>query len=209
MIFCFVISILGCHKRIDDVTQNIDLRRIDSKDTSTIKEIKITQNGIVVDYCLLNENGVPATSFYEGENFKFHISITNNYFQDTSMYIITSFLSNRNLFMVFNNSTDTVGNPIKLVFMYKTGDYYNNIKKGEKWLIDIPWSDSQGSELPFNFNNLINFFQYYFIGLNRPFLPKGKYYTDFKQQFCFGRYLLDPQYICTDTLHIRINFEVK
>lgn len=59
--------------------------------------------------------------------------------------------------------------------------------------------------------NLIIVFQGLFIGLNQPPLSKGVYYTELNQQFCLGRYLPDPQseFICTDTLKLKLNFEIK
>lgn len=205
----FVSTIVGCHKKNEDSVQPV-AKQIESKDTNNLEVIRVFQNGISVEFCLINGNGQPAASFNEGEQFKFRLSITNYYDQDTSLYVITDFLKNPNLFMVFKSSSDSVGKPIKLFFIYKTGDYYNKIKKGEKFLVEIPWTESKGSELPFRFDNLINFFQYYYIGLNRPSLPKGKYYTEFNQKFCLGRYLPDPQVpICTDILQLRIDFEVK
>ncbi|TAL69100.1 MAG: hypothetical protein EPN88_06825 [Bacteroidetes bacterium] len=210
LLSCLVVTIIGCHKKLEDLGNKINSKQIELSDTSNLRVINVQQNGIDIEYCLLNENGQPATAFNEGEQFNFHLAITNNYDQDTSLYIVSDFLENPCLFMVFKNTSDTIGKPVSWNGMYKTGDYYNKLKKGQKWYMDIPWRESRGTEIPFNFNNLIRVFQHFFIGLNKPFLSKGTYFTEFKQEFCLGRYLPDPQYlICTDTLQLRINFEVK
>jgi hypothetical protein len=113
--------------------------------------------------------------------------------------------------MVFRSAYDTIGKPVKLFFWYKIGDAINEIKKGETWHLDIPWHETRGTEIPFNLNNVIKKFQYDFIGLNQPPLSKGTYYTEFTKQFCLEKYGLHPEgkSVCTDTLHLKINFEVK
>jgi hypothetical protein len=113
--------------------------------------------------------------------------------------------------MVFKNEFDTIGKPVIWNGMYKRGDNLNEIRKGEKWFLELPWHETRGTEMPFDFNNLIRVFQHFFKGNNQPYLAKGKYFSEFKQQFCLGRHLPDSisQQICTDTLQFKINFEIK
>jgi hypothetical protein len=175
------------------------------------KVLNVEKNGVGIEFCLLNKNGEPATVFQEGENFKFHLAIINNVEPDTSMYIVSEFLRNPALFMVFRSVYDTIGKPVRLYIFYKRGDAMNRIKQGEKWYMEIPWHETRGTEMPFDLYNLINAFQAWFIGLDQPPLSKGTYYTEFTQQFCLGQHLplSQNEFACTDKLRLKINFEIK
>ena len=89
-------------------------------------------------------------------------------------------------------------------------DAVNKIYKGEKWVMEVPWNEKRTAD-SFYDPTAIRFLQCYFSGLNQPFLRPGKYYTKITQQFCLGRYLPNVPYvtICTDTLTLRINFEIR
>ena len=174
------------------------------------KMISIEQNGVGIVFCLLNEKGKPATTFKEGENFKFHLAIENNVKPDKSMYIVSDFLRNPDLFLVYNSEGDSIGKPVIWDGMDKISDGYP-IKKGDVWTLEFPWHEERGTEQPFDIDNAIRVLQHYFIGTSQPALPKGQYSTKITQQFCLGRYLPHPQHeeICTDTLSLKINFEIK
>ncbi|UCG26959.1 MAG: hypothetical protein JSV24_08255, partial [Bacteroidales bacterium] len=175
------------------------------------KVITAEKNGLGIEFCLLNENGEPATIFEEGENFKFHLAIINNVEPDTSMYIVSEFLRNPELFMVFSSTSDTIGKPVSLFILFKRGDAMNRIKQGEKWVLEIPWHETRGTEIPFDLYNTIFVFQASFIGLNQPSLSKGIYYTEFTQQFCLGQHLplSQNEFACTNKLRLKINFEIR
>ena len=204
-IIIFVIPFLftGCNKEpVEPVTE----LPVDGSQ----KVIKVEDNGIGIEFCLLNEQGEPATVFKEGENFKFHLGIVNNVKEYDSLYIVTDFLRNPGLFMVYKENNDKVGKPVKWKGMNEISDICP-IYKGETWKIEFPWHEERGTEKPFDYRNLIRVLQHYFMGLAQPYLPKGKYYTAFTRQFCLGRYLPHPQHetICTDTLKLKIHFEIK
>jgi len=200
-----LIMLLGCTKEqpVSPITE-IPIN-------GTQKTIKVEQNGIGITFCLLNDQGQPATVFRQGENFKFNLAIANNVKTDTSMYIVSDFLKNPGLFRVFSSNGYTIGQPVKWDGMDKITDVINQIKLGEKWDMEIPWHETRGTELPFDYHNLIHILQHYFMGLDMQPLSKGKYYTLLTQQFCLGKYLPHPQseFVCTDTLKFKINFEIK
>ncbi|MBA7535528.1 hypothetical protein ES705_27786 [subsurface metagenome] len=200
----FTVTVMSCQK--DSIEPVMELT-IDSKQ----KVLTVEKNGVGIEFCLLNENGEPATVFYEGENFRFHMAIKNNVEPDTAMYIVSDFLINPGLFRVFSNTVDTIGKPVDFLAADLISLKANKIKQGEKWVMEIPWHETRGSEAPFDYHNLIWFLHHYFIGLNQPPLSKGTYYTKFTQQFCLGKYLPHPQSesVCTDTLQLKINFEIK
>ena len=175
------------------------------------KVIAVEKNGIGIEFCLLNENGEPATVFNEGENFKFHLAIINNVEPDTAMYIVSDFLSNPDLFITFSSNGDTIGKPVSFLAADLISLKANKIKQGEKWIMEIPLHETRGNEVPLNYHNVILFLHSFFIGLNQPPLSKGTYYTEFTQRFCLGKYLPHPQseFACTDMLQLKINFEIK
>ncbi|MCH7657502.1 MAG: hypothetical protein IIB05_04205 [Bacteroidetes bacterium] len=198
------VTVMSCQKEpIEPVTE----LAIDGEQ----KVIAVEKNGIGIEFCLLNEEGEPATVFNEGENFRFRLAITNNVEPDTAMYIISKFLQNSSLFMVFNSAGDTIGKPVIFRGADLVAETTNQIKQEEKWDIEIPWHETRGTEVPYDYHNLIRFLNSYFMGLNQQPLSKGKYYTELTQQFCLGKYLPHPQseFVCTDTLELKINFEIK
>ena len=208
LIFCllpalFMVAVISCQKEpMEPVTE----LAIDSEQ----KVIAVEKNGIGIEFCLLNEEGEPATVFNEGENFKFHLAIENNIEPDTAMYIVSDFVSNQDLFEVFSKKNDAIGRPWEGIICNQVSDGINQIKRGEKWIMESPWTETRIFEDLYE-SNTIRFLQCYFSGLNMKPLPKGEYYTLFTQQFCLGKYLPHPQseFVCTDTLELKINFEIK
>lgn len=200
----FTVMVMSCQK--ESVEPVMELT-IDSKQ----KVLTVEKNGVGIEFCLLNEQGQPATVFNEGENFKFHLAIENNVKPDTAMFIVSDFLRNPDLFMVFSSNGDTIGKPVNFRGADLISYCVNQIYHGKEWDMEIPWHETRGTEVPFDYHNLISVLHHYFMGLNQQPLSKGKYYTKFTQQFCLGRYLPHPQseFVCTDTLTLKINFEIK
>jgi len=200
----FTVTVMSCQKESIEPVMELT---IDSKQ----KVLTVEKNGVGIEFCLLNENGEPATVFNEGENFKFHLAIINNVEPDTAMYIVSDFLRNPDLFIIFSSNGDTIGKPVDFLAADLISLEANKIKQGEKWDMEIPWHEIRGTEVPFDEHNLIWFLHHYFMGLNQLPLAKGTYYTEFTQQFCLGKYLPHPQnqFVCTDTLTLKINFEIK
>lgn len=123
----FILTVMSCQK---EPVYPLDEPTIDSN-----KIITVEQNGVGIEFYLLNDNGEPDTVFNEGENFKFHLAIINNVEPDSSMFIVSEFLKNPNLFKVFRSAYDTVGKPVELHGWFKKGDPLNEILQGEKWVM--------------------------------------------------------------------------
>jgi len=174
------------------------------------KVIVIEDYGVGIEFCLLNENDEPATTFQEGENFKFHLAIINHVEPDTTMYIVSDFIYNEALFKVLDRTGRTIGKPWEKSMCLEISDGVNQIYAGEKWIIESPWVETQVFEGPYESDN-IKYLQCYFSGLNMKPLPIGKYYTELSQQFCLGKYLPQPknEFVCTEFLTLRIYFEIK
>jgi hypothetical protein len=164
--------------------------------------IDIENNGIGIEFCLLNAAGFPATTFEKGEKIIFHLALTNNVQPDSVMFIVSDFLKNPDLFRVYRSDGKSKGQPISWVISDLRTDAVNDLPYGEKWVLDIPWRTKKDQ---------IRIFQHYFKGMGRSALPKGSYYTEFSQAFCLGRHLPHPQtdYVCTDTLTLKISFVIK
>ena len=198
----FTLMLTGCQKEsIDPVTE----LAIDGEQ----KVITVEKNGVGIEFYLLNEQGQPATVFNEGENFKFHLAIKNDIEPDTAMYIVSDFLRNQELFEVFDKNGIIIGKPWEGGLCLKVSDSENQIKQGHKWIMESLWNETRIFSWPDSTS--IRYLQCYFSGLDRKPLRAGKYYTVFTQQFCLGRYLPHPQseVVCTDTLTLKINFEIK
>ena len=176
------------------------------------KVIAVEKNGIGIEFCLLNEEGEPATVFNEGENFKFHLAIINNVEPDTAMYIVSNFIYNQEpeLFKLFDSKGNVIGKPLEIKMCNEISDRINQIKQGEKWIMESPWTETRIFKGSYE-SGTIKFLQCYFSGLNMKPLSDGKYYTVLSRQFCLGKYLPHPQseFVCTDKLQLKINFEIK
>lgn len=176
------------------------------------KLISYRGNGIGIEFCLLNEQGEPATVFGEGENFRFRLTITNNLQQDTARYIVSDFINNPDLFKVFDEDGREVGKPVKLLGMDMISDAINKIRKYEKQTITIFWDKPDTLFIPpYDPPNSIRVLQGYFMYLDKGPLPRGSYYTTFTQKFCLGRFMPHPQSekTCTNELTFKINFEIR
>ena len=201
----FMVAVMSCQKEpIEPVTE----LAIDSEQ----KVIAVEKNGIGIEFCLLNEEGEPATVFNEGENFKFHLAIENNVESDTAMYIVSDFIYKQEpeLFEVFDSKGKVIGKPWEVIANLEISNTINQIDAGEKWIMESPWTETRVFT-GFYESDVIRFLQFYFSGLNMKPLPAGKYYTVLSRQFCLGKYLPHPQseFVCTDTLKLKINFEIK
>ena len=172
----------GCVKEDEDEFE----LQIDDKSAVIQKEV----DGVEFKFCLLNENGEPATVFREGENFTFQFSITNN--TGVLLYNDSRFLD-KNIFNVYDIKNIDYGKPYELTFIMKIGQGANPLAVGSPYTLIVPWKDNRES-----WNSLY----YSFKGLSKDLLPKGKYFTQFSHQFSLGS-------IKTDELTFKINFEIK
>ena len=195
------VAVMSCQKEpMEPVTE----LAIDSEQ----KVIAVEKNGIGIEFCLLNEEGEPATVFNEGEDFRFHLAITNNIEPDTAMYMpicqdCGDYIPDK--FYVMNIQGDTIGRPFffrGVVFVLTRCPV---IDKGDSYVLDIPWTESREN--------------WYICTLiahgskNNP-LPKGKYYTSLVHKFCLNDLSLPisekpDEFICTDNISFKINFEIK
>lgn len=171
----------GCQKEND-------IFEIQIGDKSAVIQKEV--NGIEFKFCLLNEQGEPATVFNEGENFSFLFSITNK--SGKKLYLDNSFFD-KNFCNVHNTKGNDFGKPYETVFIYSIGQAAMPLSLDSTYTLSVPWKDDRES-----WSSLY----YSFKGLSKDLLPSGKYFTEFSHQFSFSS-------IKTDLLIFRINFEIK
>lgn len=157
------------------------------------------KDGITFSFALLNSEGKPAVKFQEGENFSFNFKIENN--RKDSLFIDNAFLLDNNGFCaVYDEKGKLVGAPYEFSGAYITGPEAHPLFGAYKQFdLTIPWSDARAKWSTLHCS---------FKGTNQHPLPKGKYFTTFKQRFCLNRNVGKPS-ICTENLTFKINFEVE
>ncbi len=166
---------------------------LSSKDTVIQKSI----DGIDFKFCLLNEDGEPATVFNEGENFSFYFSAINNR-ENSNLYFDMDFIyryPDVNFCKVFDAENQDLGRPYKLLTPTDIGIYYP-FDLEQSYTFEVSWTENRD-------------FIWWCEGggasqsLHRTPLIKGKYYTGFKYQFRFSRKHGEP------ALYIDINFRIN
>ncbi|MBA7534628.1 hypothetical protein ES705_26877 [subsurface metagenome] len=198
----FTVTVMSCQK--DSIEPVMELT-IDSKQ----KVLTVEKNGVGIEFCLLNENGEPATIFNEGEDFRFHLAITNNVEPDTAMYMpicldCGGYIPDK--FYVMNAQGDTIGRPFYFRGIVYIKTQCPVINKWDSFILDIPWTESREN---WYICTLIAH------GSKNKLLPKGEYYTSFVHKFCLNFLSLPPisekpdEFICTDNISFKINFKIK
>ncbi len=155
-------------------------------------------DGIEFKFCLLNEQGEPATVFNEGENFTFQFSIKNNTnkslpFYDYGFYELNDFLA-------VKSDKETFGRPFNLIGYNPTKELrWLHAEENNSYNFLVPWYDER-EEWQLYWGN--------FESTKQPLLNKGRYYTQFAYAFSFGMPNKEPELV-TDLIKFKINFEIK
>ncbi len=176
----FAVVTTGCQK--DDIFELY----IGDEDVEIIHEV----NGIEFKFCLLNEQGQPATVFNEGENFSFRFSIKNKT-EESLNYNDRGFVFLKEFFEV-NSKNKSYGKPYEIISRGQTKEM-KYIHPGSKRSIQLPWSASK--EFPIA--------GYSARGLNKNPLKPNNYYTEFSHKFVFG------SNIKLEKLTFKINFKIQ
>lgn len=184
----------GCEKNEDQKNIYWELPVNGSK-TAIVNTI----NGIEFKFCLINENGVTATSFIEGQNFSFLLALTNK--TSDSLHLDNSFFQpSSNFCKVYDSNNALIGLP----FIFKWRDEIGSAAHPfygmkDKYELTVPWKDDRNEWQTINCH---------FESTHQNLLPKGEYYTIFTHRFCFDHKNGKPN-VCTDSLIFKINFEIK
>ena len=167
----------------------------DSQSQVIEKEI----DGIAFKFCLLNEQGKPATVFNEGENFSFYFSVTNQSKKD--FYYDAYLLAYDKKFLrTYTSSNFDLGKSYNPLLHTDIGIAAYPFNDGDVYIIKVPWLHEKGSVL------CVENFWYESI-IQKP-LVKGFYYTNFKYSFYFqGKQ--DNNTVRTDSINFKINFKIQ
>ena len=157
---------------------------------SELPYISNTIHGIQYEYYLLNEKGEKSVVFYEGENIRFNIRITNRnkdsgqILEDYEIYDNDS-----GIFNVYSSEGELIGKPNRVVELALKMPWFF---PGNSYGMEEIWPDSFDAP----------------VGD----LPPGDYYTMFTKAFDFtghpSRAETDRSYN-TDNITFRINFRVR
>jgi len=186
-------GILGCENATDDLPGN-DMPWDISPD-SIEKEI----DGIAFKFCLLNEQGKPATVFNEGENFSFYFSVTNCSKKD--FYFDAYLLAyDKNFLRIYSSSNYNFGKSYKPLFHTDIGIAAYPFNDGDSYIFNVPWMHEKEA----NFKG--EDFEYQSIITKS--LGKGNYFTGFKYSFYFQGHQYENT-IKTDSINFKINFKIQ
>lgn len=165
----------------------------DSNSTVIQKEV----DGIEFKFCLLNEQGEPATVFNEGENIIFLFSFKNNL---PDSIIVTPEFINNDFFRVNklnkNNLID-IGRPWTGVWCYYSGEPHEFIVHSSKTKsLQCPWvlTDTNAPDYPLC------------ISESMDYLGSGEYFTSFRLNF---HYVFDNESIIIEDKEFKINFKIN
>jgi hypothetical protein len=170
----------------------------DSKSQVIKKEI----DGITFNFCLLNEQGQPATVFKEGENFSFHFSITNK--TDKKLFFFPDFAysdTERNNFCeVFMSDGEKVGKPFVFLGYDKIGIGAYPFNPSQSYIFEQQWIDHRNSIWRWKYGH--------YESSNQKHLPAGNYFTQFQSRFEIQNE--NTGYLFLDTtLTFKINFQIR
>ncbi len=178
-------GITGCNKDDDQLWE------ISPDGKQTVIEQKI--NGIVFKFCLLNEQGKPATVFKEGENFSFYF-LLNNITQD-DISVSTDFI-NSDFYRVYRPNNTDMDRPwtgIWCEFSRKPTEM--NIDPLTTRKLSCPWKLTNDTRPNYPFC----------MSESKETLPKGDYYTIIHTQF---KYMIHKKQF-TEDIHFKINFKIQ
>ncbi len=180
LIFSLGFICTGCSK-----TELLEL-----KNGSEEAIIEYDVDGLHFTFCLLDEDSIPSTSFKEGENFRLYFAIKNNTndhleFNDYGFYHLNDFLA-------VKSAVRNYGKPFEFVRPSLTEEI-RYILLGGYALFSVNWHENREEFYAMHG---------YFKGLEKPFLEKGKYHTQFTYKYKIG-------HITTPKLTFRINFEIN
>ncbi len=161
------------------------------------KNVVIQQemDGIEFNFCLLNEDGEPATVFNEGENFTFNFSFGNK--KQNTVVVTTEFIS-PNFYRVYSSKDNIdMGKPwTGLWCELSLAPHEIKLAPSEYKELSSPWMLTENNEPTYPLC----------MSGSNEFLPKGYYYTRFDLDFHYT--MNDKEYVI-DSTTFKITFEIK
>ena len=189
---CVAMLGAGCEKE-DELFWEIS----PSNESAVIQE---EVDGIEFKFCLLDEEGKPATVFDEGDNFSFYFSVTNNSSESLFFCPDYAFSEENDFCRTYTSSLIDEGKPYVFNGVDLIGIGAYSFNSGEAYAFEQSWMDDRDYEWRWSHG--------YFKSTKQELLTDGNYYTGFKYRFEFVR-LNDGPTLYTDTLSFKINFKIQ
>ena len=194
LLFIFVLftGMAACDDITDDLFWEISF---DSQSKVIEKEI----DGIVFKFCLLNEQGQPATVLNEGENFSFYFSVTNHSKKDF-YYNAYKLAYEKKFLRIYTSSDFDLGKSYEPLLQTDIGIAAYPFDDEDVYIIKVPWLHEKDAVLCAE--------SFYYESIIQKPLVKGFYYVDFKYSFYFQGQQ-DNNTIRTDSINFKINFKIQ
>ncbi|RRD75624.1 hypothetical protein [Tannerella forsythia] len=181
----------GCNKNDDQLWE------ISPYGKQTVIERKI--NGIAFKFCLLNEQGKPATVFKEGENFSFYFRIKNETGKNLYYNAYPCAYSD-NFFSVSDSSGKIVGKSYEALPQTDIGIAAYPFNNNDSYTFKVAWLHSEKS--------IVQGGDFDYKSLKREHLKTGNYYTGFSHKFKLFPASGD-KHIEIEDIHFKINFKIR
>ena len=159
-------------------------------------------DGIAFKFCLLNEQGKPATIFNEGENFNFYFSVTNLTNEKLLFYHGFDYtnMKDNEFCEVFTSDNQEIGEPFIFLGYDKIGIGAYPFNSEKNYVFEQRWVDMRDSTWRWEYG--------YYKSNNQTPLPIGDYYTGFQYRFQIESTDSGTNFSDT-TLTFKINFKIK
>jgi hypothetical protein len=192
--FIFLLAITGitaCKDTTDDLFLEIS-------PNSQSQVIEQELNGITFKFCLLNEQGQPATVFNEGENFSFYFSSANTSEKDF-YFNAREVCYNKDFFRVYQSSGADMGKSYDPFPQTMIGIAAYPFNIGDVHSMKVPWLH-EGDSIPCGGG-----LSYYSV-FKEP-LVKGHYYTNFTHSFHIKEQKSGTS-VRTNFVNFKISFQI-
>ncbi|RRD62652.1 hypothetical protein [Tannerella forsythia] len=181
----------GCNKNDDQLWE------ISPYGKQTVIERKI--NGIAFKFCLLNEQGKPATVFKEGENFSFYFRIKNETGKNLYYNAYPCAYSD-NFFSVSDSFGKIVGKSYEALPQTDIGIAAYPFNNNDSYTFKVAWLHPEKS--------IVQGGDFDYKSLKREHLKTGNYYTGFSHKFKLFPASGD-KHIEIEDIHFKINFKIR
>ncbi|MDO4703209.1 hypothetical protein [Tannerella sp.] len=184
-------GITGCNKDDDQLWE------ISPDGKQAVIEQKI--NGIAFKFCLLNEQGKPATVFKEGENFTFYFRIKNetgkNFYYNAYPCVYA-----KDFFSIWYSSGKTVGKSYEAMAQEDIGIAAYPFNNNDSYIFKVSWVHPEES--------IVQGGDFRYRSLKRKPLKAGSYYTSFSHKFKLFP-VSGGKHMETEDIHFKINFKIR
>jgi len=186
VILLFALISAGCQK--DDIFE------LQIGDENAVIEHEV--NGIEFKFCLLNEQGEPATVFNEGENFTFRFTFINH---TSDTIIVSRDFINKDFFRVFSvmsSEKQDLGKPYTGIWCeFVATPKYFKVESTETGGLQCPWVFLDDQDIrPFCASE------------TKDYLQIGSYFTNLALDFSYKIGAVEKR---INNIDFKINFEIK